>query len=192
MHRERPPGEKPPRERPPRERPPRERPTIGWREWVSLPDLDMPEIKVKVDTGARTSALHAFDIELERRGERRMVTFKVHPHQRDAKRTVSAEAELVEQRMVKNTSGKPSLRPVIKTTVELMDERWEIELTLVARDEMGFRMLLGREAVRGRFVVDPGRSFCSKKPGVQQRTKRSGKEVAQRRSGPRKKREIAE
>lgn len=157
---------------------PRERPAIGWREWVSLPELGISGVKVKVDTGARTSALHAFDIELKRRSGRRIVRFKVHPFQRDTKRTVCAEAELIEERMVRNTSGKQSLRPVVRTPVELMGERWDIELTLVGRDEMGFRMLLGREAVRGRFVVDPGRSFCSKKLGRKSRKAKRGRRAA--------------
>lgn len=137
-------------------------PEIGWREWISLPDLGIPEVKVKIDTGARSSALHAFDIETFRRDGKRMVRFKVHPYQGDASRMVISEAEVIEERSVRNSGGKEEWRPVIVTPVELLGERWPIELTLTNRDLMRFRMLLGREAVRGRFLVDAGRSYlCS-------------------------------
>jgi hypothetical protein len=139
-------------------------PRIGWREWVSLPDLGIERVKAKVDTGARSSALHAFDIEIVRRRERRFVRFKVHPRQKDAHHTVSAEAEVIDERLVRNSAGHQSLRPVIRTALSLLGKRWPIEITLVARDEMGFRMLLGRQAVRRRLVVDPGRSYLGRKP----------------------------
>ncbi|MEQ9233699.1 ATP-dependent zinc protease family protein [Coleofasciculus sp. E2-BRE-01] len=132
---------------------------IGWRERVALPDLGIAQIKAKIDTGARSSALHAFDVETFSRDDKTMVRFKVHPYQRDTHRTVSAEAELIDQRQVRNSGGHAQLRPVIQTMVELNGERWLIELTLTNRDVMGFRMLLGRQAVRKRFLVDAGRSF---------------------------------
>lgn len=141
-----------------------ERDTIGWREWVALPDLGIPSIKVKVDTGARSSALHAFDVRTVVRDGRSYVRFKVHPRQKDAAATVEAEAELVDHRRVKSSGGHATVRPVVRTHVEFRGLRWPIELTLVARDEMGFRMLLGRQAVRGRFVVDPGRSYIGGRP----------------------------
>lgn len=132
---------------------------MGWREWLALPGLGVTRIKAKVDTGARTSALHAFDIErFEHRGTP-MVRFTVHPLQKDSHHSVACEAELLDERWVKSSSGKAQLRPVILCEVELDDLVWPIELTLTARDAMGFRMLLGRQAVRGRFVVDPGRSY---------------------------------
>lgn len=134
-------------------------PVIGWREWVQLPDLGIDAVKVKVDTGARSSALHAFDLKTTSRAEGEVVRFKVHPRQRDSKFTVECEARILEYRQVRSSSGKATVRPVILTDVILMGERYPIELTLTSRDEMGFRMLLGREAVRGRFLVDPGRSF---------------------------------
>lgn len=140
-------------------------PVIGWREWVSLPDLRIKEIKTKIDTGARSSALHAFDIRTLRRGGRRMVRFKVYPYQRDASRIVSAEAELLGERRVRSSSGKEEIRPVIRTSIELFDERWTIELTLTNRVQMGFRMLLGRQAVRKRFLIDPGRSYRAGRTG---------------------------
>jgi hypothetical protein len=132
---------------------------IGWRERVALPDLGIAQIKAKIDTGARSSALHAFDVETFSGDDKTMVRFKVHPYQRDTHRTVSAEAELIDQRQVRNSGGHAQLRPVIQTMVELNGERWLIELTLTNRDVMGFRMLLGRQAVRKRFLVDAGRSF---------------------------------
>ncbi|MEQ9355491.1 ATP-dependent zinc protease family protein [Coleofasciculus chthonoplastes] len=132
---------------------------IGWRERVALPNLGISQIKAKIDTGARSSALHAFDVETFSRDDKTMVRFKVHPYQRDTHRTVSTEAELIDQRQVRNSGGHAQLRPVIQTMVELNGERWLIELTLTNRDVMGFRMLLGRQAVRKRFLVDAGRSF---------------------------------
>ena len=137
----------------------REKDVVGWREWVALPDLGVPSIKAKVDSGARTSSLHAFELEIVPRGRREFVRFVVHPEQRSAKHPVSVEAEIVEWRKVKSSSGHAETRPVIVTTLELLGQRWEAELSLSRRDEMGFRMLLGRQAMRGRFVVDPGASY---------------------------------
>jgi hypothetical protein len=142
-------------------RPPR--PVIGWREWLALPGLGVDRIKAKIDTGARTSSLHAFDIERFRRRGVDMVRFQVHPVQRDLVRTIVTEARLVDERWVRDSGGKATLRPVIHTDVHLLDQTWEIELTLTRRDVMGFRMLLGRQAVRRRFLVDPGRSYFGEK-----------------------------
>lgn len=136
------------------------RPIIGWREWVALPDLGVDAIKVKVDTGARTSALHAFDLEVVRGPDGGHVArFEVHPLQRSARQSLRVEAPVLEFRAVRNSGGQREERPVILTTIGLLDRSWPIELTLTRRDEMGFRMLLGREAVRRHFYVDPGRSF---------------------------------
>lgn len=134
-------------------------PIIGWRERLALPDLGIAEVKAKIDTGARSSALHAFDVETFAHEGKPMVRFKVHPYQRDTRRTVIAEAELLDQRLVRNSGGQTQLRPVIQTVVELDGYTFPIELTLTNRDMMGFRMLLGRQAVRKRFLVDAGRSF---------------------------------
>ncbi len=133
--------------------------TVGWREWVSLPDLGIQRIKAKVDTGARSSALHAFDLEEIEIDGGPGVRFKIHPMQRDSETEISAEAALIDQRWVRSSTGRATLRPVIRTHALLGDEIWPIEITLVRRDVMGFRMLLGRQAIRSRFVVDPGRSF---------------------------------
>jgi hypothetical protein len=137
--------------------------TIGWREWLALPELGVRAVKAKIDTGARSSALHAFEIEVFASGGQPMVRFRIHPWQRDTEETIMAEAPLVGERLVRNSGGIETLRPVIVTQVELLSRRWPIELTLTSRDYMGFRMLLGREAVRRRCLVDPGRSYLSGK-----------------------------
>ncbi|MFG0336106.1 MAG: ATP-dependent zinc protease [Maioricimonas sp. JB049] len=142
-------------------------PIIGWREWLALPDLGIAAVKAKIDTGARSSSLHVVHIEPYRQDGREFVRFKVHPLQRDSRTTVTATAEVLEFRRIRSSSGHATLRPVILTPVEVLGQRWKIELTLANRDEMGFRMLLGREAVRRRFLVDPGASYCdsSRVPG---------------------------
>lgn len=132
---------------------------VGWREWVGLPHVGVSAIKAKIDTGATTSALHAIHIERYRQGGRDLVRFQVHPLQRNARLTVSAHAPLVDYRTVRSSSGHETHRPVIRTEIELFDQRWSIELTLANRDQMGFRMLLGRQAIRERFLVDAGTSF---------------------------------
>lgn len=128
---------------------------IGWREWVGLPDLGLAALKAKIDTGARTSALHAHSI--ERLGRR--VRFSVCPHQRDDTSIVTAEADLVGEREVRSSSGETELRPVVRTQIVLGGHRFDAEFTLTNRALLGFRVLLGREALRRRFVVDPGSSF---------------------------------
>ena len=139
-------------------------PVIGWREWVGLPDLGIKTIKAKVDSGARSSSLHAFDVyEFEREGES-WVRFKVHPVQRNSDDVVTAESRILDHRSVRSSSGKAAMRPVILTNVELLGVVWPVELTLANRDEMGFRMLLGREAFRRRFLVDGGKSYYGGKP----------------------------
>ena len=139
-------------------------PVIGWREWIGLPDLGIRSIKVKVDTGARSSSLHAFNQRLFEKDGEKWVRFKVHPVQRKCDETVEVEAKIVEFRSVRSSSGKSSMRPVIVTKVALLGITWPVELTLARRDEMGFRMLLGREAFRERFLVNAGKSFYNGKP----------------------------
>lgn len=139
----------------------RELPVIGWREWLALPDLDVNAVKAKIDTGARSSTLHAFDLERFERAGEPWVRFIVHPVQRSTQETITTEAPLLDERHVRDSGGRQQLRPVILTTVELAGDRWPIELTLTNRDAMGFRMLLGRQAVRNRYVVDAGRSFLA-------------------------------
>ncbi len=135
---------------------------VGWREWVALPELGIPLIKAKVDTGARTSSLHARDVSIFSRKKQRWVRFTVYPTQRSTRTAVVCAAPLVDERWVRSSNGRAQLRPVIVAELDLGGESWDIELTLTDRDVMGFRLLLGRQAVRGRAIVDPGRSFLTR------------------------------
>jgi hypothetical protein len=134
-------------------------PLIGWREWLVLPGLKVNAIKAKIDTGARSSALHAFDVEPFEQDGQPWVRFTIHPDQRQSDRVIVAAAPLWDERDIRNSGGHTERRPVIRTPVWLNGQQWDIELTLTNRDVMGFRMLLGRQAVRHRFWVDPGRSY---------------------------------
>lgn len=139
-------------------------PVIGWREWVGLPDLGIKRIKAKVDTGARSSSLHALDLEMFDQDGTDWVRFTVNPVQNRTNRRVEVTARVLEVRSVRSSSGIAQLRPVIVTNVELLGVTWPVELTLANRCEMGFRMLLGREAFRSRFLIDAGRSYYGGKP----------------------------
>lgn len=136
---------------------------IGWREWVSLPELGIKNIKAKVDTGARSSSLHAYDVEIFKKGSKDYVRFKVHPEQRLTKKTVKCEHQVLEFRGIRSSNGHVEMRPVIVTNVRLLGEDWPIEVTLTNRDEMGFRMLLGRQSFREKFLVDAGQSYYGEK-----------------------------
>lgn len=129
-----------------------------------MPALEISNVKAKIDTGARSSALHAIHIETFQQDNKEIVCFQVHPYQKNSQITVSAQAELLEWRQVRNSGGDAQWRPVIQTKVQLGARQWAIELTLTNRDIMGFRMLLGREAVRKRFLVNPGRSYLMSSP----------------------------
>jgi hypothetical protein len=144
--------------------------TLGWREWAALPDLGVDTIKVKLDTGARTSSLHAFGMERFSRGGTDMVRFEIHPHQRSARDAVLVERAVIDERWIRNSGGQRELRPVIETTVSIGGRTWPIELTLTRRDAMGFRMLLGRQALKRRALVDPGRSFRAGNARTEERT----------------------
>src|SRR5262245_57844630 len=111
------------------ERERRKLPVIGWREWLELPDLGVTEIKVKIDTGARSSSLHAFDMEIFRRDEQEWVRFKIHPLQRDVRQTVTVEAPVIEWRTIRNSGGQTTRRPIIVTRARLMDVEWPIEVS---------------------------------------------------------------
>jgi len=134
-------------------------PIIGWREWLALPALKVDRIKAKIDTGARTSSLHAFQVrKIVERGVPH-VEFCVHPVQHRRLPEIRCLAEIIDERSVTSSSGHKQRRFVIVTPVRIGEYEWPIELTLTNRDEMGFRMLLGREALRRRFLVDAGVSF---------------------------------
>ncbi|MDF1846648.1 MAG: RimK/LysX family protein [Parvibaculaceae bacterium] len=134
---------------------------IGWREWVTLPELGTPPIKAKIDTGARTSALHAFRMRHFTRDGAAYVEFYVHPEQHRRKPEIRCEAPLLEERQITSSNGQKELRCVIETQAEIGGEIFDIELTLTNRDELGFRMLIGRQALRGHFIIDPGQSYCA-------------------------------
>jgi hypothetical protein len=134
-----------------------DKPVIGWREWVSLPDLGVEWIKAKIDTGAKSSSIHAWDIEVD--DGTAEVQFNLYPQQDDESFVVAVHAPLVEHREVRSSNGEVDVRPVIRTPTLVRGHAYDIELTLTSRDEMGFRMLLGRSAIRRRFLVDAGRSF---------------------------------
>jgi hypothetical protein len=133
--------------------------TLGWREWVSLPELGLEDIKAKVDTGARTSALHAFEVRQFDIDGRQRLEFKMHPRQHDNDTVVVCQADVLDERVVRDSGGHAEKRWVIETPVTIGDKSWPIEMTLTARDDMLFRMLLGRTAIRNRAVVDPARSY---------------------------------
>jgi len=135
--------------------------TVGWREWVGLPELTPVRVKAKVDTGALTSALHAWDIELHERDGVPVATFEVHPRQRSARDAVRVTAPLVDTREVRSSDGRVEERPTVRTLVRIGDHAFHADLTLTSRDAMGFRMLLGRRALQGRYLVDPGASYLA-------------------------------
>jgi len=143
--------------------PPQSRIKFGWREWFALPDLGLPAIKAKIDTGAKTSALHAFEIECCSKNGKDFVRFKIHPVQNNNQLVVNCEAPLLDQRMVSDSGGHSETRYVIQTRLIYGEYQRLIELTLTNRDSMRFRMLLGRRAMQGVAMVDPDASYlCGK------------------------------
>jgi len=140
----------------------------GWREWVSLPGLGVGWIKAKLDTGARTSAIHAFDLEAFQKGGEAgpedWVRYSVHPWQDSSEDAVPCESRVVAQREVRSSSGHVEERYVVLLDLSMVGHLISAEVTLSRRDEMGFRMLVGREALRQGFLVDPGRSYLGGRP----------------------------
>lgn len=133
--------------------------TVGWREWLSLPELGLPPVKAKIDTGARTSCLHAFSLQPFSREGKPWVRFGMHPNQRDISKEIFCEAEVIDERIVTDSGGHKETRYVILTQLVLPTASWPIEVTLTNRDSMRFRMLLGRSAMQGRIVVMPDQSY---------------------------------
>ncbi len=134
---------------------------LGWREWLALPELGLPAIKAKVDTGARTSTLHAFYVDTFRRDGRLYARFGVHPLPQRADLVIHGEAPVIDRRQVSDSGGHREERYVIETRLALAGREWPIELTLTNRETMLFRMLLGRTAINGRALVDPKKSFLT-------------------------------
>lgn len=138
---------------------------IGWREWVALPQLGIPRIKAKIDTGARTSALHAFSVNLFQENGRDRVHFLIHPRQQSQRKVVQCVADLVDIRWVMDSGGHREQRFVIQTEVILGDRKLLTDVTLTGRDDMRFRMLLGRTALKKNFLIDPKASYVCGKRG---------------------------
>ena len=136
---------------------------FGWREWVTLPELGLTKIKAKVDTGARTSALHAFALRPFKDGDVQRIEFQIHPKQHNTDIVSTCVARVVAQREITDSGGHKEIRYVIETLAEIGPHSWPIEITLTARDDMKFRMLLGRTAVKGRALVDSSRSYLAAK-----------------------------
>jgi len=134
---------------------------IGWREWVALPELGIEKIKAKIDTGARTSALHAFALEPFSEQEQNKIRFDIHPIQHNTDKVVSCVANIIDKRLVTDSGGHQEERFVIETPLTIAGQTWAIEITLTARENMLFRMLLGRNALRKHFIINPARSFLT-------------------------------
>lgn len=131
---------------------------LGWREWATLPEIGIEAVHAKLDTGALSSALHVVDMEGFRRQDAEWIRFWVDPDPRHPDFIVKCEALVADQRLVRNSGGRREMRVVIRTPLEVADRRWPIDLTLTGRSQMRFRMLIGREAMRKRILVDPMRS----------------------------------
>lgn len=148
--------------------------TAGWREWVRLPGIDVEWVKAKLDTGARSSAIHAFDIhEFDRDGES-WVRFSIHPWQRSREDSVDVELPIHDRRHVRSSTGHVQERYVVLLDVTLVERTVTAEVTLTSRDQMGFRMLIGREALRQGYLIDSRRSYLGGRPKKSVRRRNRG------------------
>jgi hypothetical protein len=143
-------------------------PILGWREWVALPELNIAQIKAKIDTGARSSALHAYTIEPYRKGGQRWVMFAIHPIQKHCDVSIECHAPIKDRRLVSDSGGHKQRRYVIETQLILGHSIIRAEMTLTNRDSMLFRMLIGRTAMNSHFMVNPTISFAQGKPRISQ------------------------
>lgn len=139
---------------------------LGWREWVALPDFEIGLIKAKIDTGARSSALHAHQIHPYFKGGQRWVMFAIHPYQNNCSVSIECHAPVKDRRIVTDSGGHRQRRYVIETDIAIGLSLIRAELTLTNRDSMLFRMLIGRTAINSRFIVDPAASYIQGKPKV--------------------------
>ena len=133
--------------------------TVGWREWISLPELKIPKIKAKVDTGAKTSCLHAFEISTYQENNVEKLRFLIHPVQKRNDIVTECHANLLDKRMVTDSGGHKEMRYVISTPLVIGNNQWDVEVTLTNRDTMMFRMLLGRTTMKNRMIVNPAKSY---------------------------------
>ncbi|UOA08380.1 ATP-dependent zinc protease [Methylobacter sp. S3L5C] len=139
-------------------------PLLGWREWVELPELNIPHIKAKIDTGARSSALHAFAIDPYRKGGQRWVMFTIHPQQKNVEVSIECHAPIKDRRLVSDSGGHKQRRYVIETPIILGQSVIIAEMTLTNRDSMLFRMLIGRTTINNHFIIDPNASYLQGNP----------------------------
>lgn len=148
---------------------------VGWREWVALPAAPVPWIKAKVDTGAKTSSLHAFDLRPLDRDGHDWVRFTVHPWQATPQDAVTLELPVHDRRSIRSSSGHQEDRIVVEMPLVLVGRQIQAEVTLTDRDEMGFRMLIGREALAQGFLVDPAASYLGGRPPREVRRRNWGR-----------------
>jgi hypothetical protein len=141
-----------------------EKQTIGWKEWVSLPELGITAIKAKIDTGARTSSLHTYHLEKFKKQGKDFVRFDIHPLQKRSDISVTCESEIIDIRSVKDSGGHEEERIFIQTSVQLNNIKWDIEISLTNRENMLFRMLLGRTGlISGNLLVDSSIDYAASK-----------------------------
>ncbi len=132
---------------------------IGCEEWCSFPELGIPAIKARIDSGAKTSSIHAYNIKSFKRDKKTWVSFEINPIQKNRRVVIKCEKPVIDKRAVKSSSGISEKRYVVSTPIKIGKNTWDIELTLANRDSMGFRMLLGREAMTNRIIIDPSLVF---------------------------------